>query len=83
MSNERLFLELEEMIKRRTPNGRLGFPEEVANLTSFLVSDDAAHINGAIIVQDGGLSVESMFCLNVFNIIFLIIYIFNRCTAFT
>ncbi|WP_457637926.1 3-oxoacyl-[acyl-carrier-protein] reductase [Oceanithermus sp.] len=37
------------------PAGRFGKPEEVAKLVAFLVSDDAAYINGQTIVIDGGL----------------------------
>jgi glucose 1-dehydrogenase len=38
------------------PSGRLGTPEDVANLVAFLASDEAAYINGATILVDGGLS---------------------------
>ncbi|HEU4974412.1 MAG TPA: SDR family oxidoreductase [Baekduia sp.] len=37
------------------PAGRIGQPEEVAAAVSFLVSDDAAYINGATLAVDGGL----------------------------
>lgn len=37
------------------PLGRLGTPEDVAGLVAFLVSDDAAYVNGATFVVDGGL----------------------------
>lgn len=37
-----------------SPMGRMGQPEEVANLVSFLCSDKAAWINGSCIVIDGG-----------------------------
>jgi NAD(P)-dependent dehydrogenase (short-subunit alcohol dehydrogenase family) len=40
----------------QTPSGRVGEPEEVARLAAFLASDDAAFINGANIVIDGGIS---------------------------
>jgi len=43
-------------IKRRTPLGRLGQPEEVAALCHFLVSDEAAYITGQNIAVDGGLT---------------------------
>ncbi len=37
------------------PLGRLGNPEEVADLISFLASDKASYITGAVIPVDGGL----------------------------
>ncbi|MCS5527328.1 MAG: SDR family oxidoreductase [Candidatus Poseidoniales archaeon] len=37
------------------PMGRLGSPEEVANVISFLLSDDASYITGAILHVNGGL----------------------------
>lgn len=40
------------------PLGRLGTPEEVAAVVSFLCSDEASLVNGATIVVDGGESVE-------------------------
>jgi len=36
------------------PVGRIGTPEEVAGVVSFLASDDAAFITGADLVVDGG-----------------------------
>lgn len=39
----------------RVPLGRLGKPEEVAATIAFLASPDAAYVNGAVIVIDGGL----------------------------
>jgi 3-oxoacyl-[acyl-carrier protein] reductase len=36
------------------PLGRLGCPEDIAGAASFLVSDDAAFITGAILFVDGG-----------------------------
>lgn len=41
-------------IVRRIPLGRLGNPEDTAALTTFLASDRAAFINGAVIPVDGG-----------------------------
>ena len=40
---------------RNIPLGRMGKPEEVAALASFLASDDAAYITGSTYVIDGGL----------------------------
>jgi NAD(P)-dependent dehydrogenase (short-subunit alcohol dehydrogenase family) len=37
------------------PAARVGTPEEVAAAVAFLVSDDAAYINGATLAVDGGL----------------------------
>ncbi len=38
----------------RYPIGRIGDPGDIASLTSFLCSDEASWINGAIIKADGG-----------------------------
>ena len=39
----------------KTPLGRLGLPEEVANVYLFLASDEAAFVNGTTISVDGGI----------------------------
>lgn len=41
-------------MERRTPLGRLGTPEDVANAASFLLSEQASFITAAEIVVDGG-----------------------------
>ncbi len=48
------FPEAVRSIVKQIPAGRIGRPEEVAALVSFLVSDNAAYINGATIPIDGG-----------------------------
>jgi len=40
----------------RQPMGRIGRPEEVASLVTYLVSDESAFTTGAVHVIDGGLS---------------------------
>ena len=40
----------------RTPLGRVGQPQDVANAVLFLASDEAAHISGANIPVDGGVA---------------------------
>jgi len=46
---------LSDMAKK-VPSGRLGKPEEVANVFAFLASDEASYINGAVISVDGGMT---------------------------
>lgn len=47
-------------IADKTPAGRLGKPEDVANLVTFLASDDAGFITGAEYNVDGGLFVHPL-----------------------
>jgi 3-oxoacyl-[acyl-carrier protein] reductase len=44
-----------EMLKDKTPLGRLGDPEDIADAYLFLSSDEAKYINGAVLSVDGGL----------------------------
>lgn len=43
----------EELVKK-IPIGKCGTPEDIANLTYFLSSDDSSYIHGQIILADGG-----------------------------
>jgi len=51
-------LKVTEMVQKLSAaHGKIGQPEEIANLALFLASDEASFINGAIIVADGGWTV--------------------------
>lgn len=43
-----------EAVRRRTPIGRLGTAEDVANLALFLTSDVSRNITGQVVLSDGG-----------------------------
>lgn len=43
-----------DAVTRKTPSARVVPPAEVAGLFDFLASDDAASVNGQVIVVDGG-----------------------------
>ena len=44
-----------DLMVAKTPLGRMGQPEEVANAYAFLASDAAGFISGAVLSVDGGL----------------------------
>jgi len=52
---ENLPPEVTEMVKKFTPLGRFGKPEEVASLVFFLASKEANFITGTVVNIDGGL----------------------------
>jgi NAD(P)-dependent dehydrogenase (short-subunit alcohol dehydrogenase family) len=56
-SAERLFPTeaIRDEIAKRVPLRRIGSEAEVATAAAYLLSDDAAYVNGAVLVADGGL----------------------------
>ena len=48
----------ERFLKLRTPLRRYGLPEEIAKVALFLASDESSYVNGAIIVADGGITIN-------------------------
>jgi 3-oxoacyl-[acyl-carrier protein] reductase len=46
---------LKDEITARTPLGRFGTTEEIANAVAFLASDEAGYITGQVLAVDGGL----------------------------
>jgi len=45
-----------EAVKKLIPLGRLGTPEDVADIVAFLVSDNARYVTGQVLSVDGGLT---------------------------
>ncbi len=48
----------ERFLKLRTPLRRYGTPQEIAKIALFLASDESSYLNGAIVVADGGITVN-------------------------
>ena len=48
---------VEGMVKR-IPLGRMGTPEVVADFVTFLCSERASYITGAVILMDGGITIN-------------------------
>ena len=51
-------VQIEEEMRLLHPLGRVGLPKEVAAVVAYLLSDDAAFVNGATVPVDGGRSVR-------------------------
>lgn len=51
------FLDIDPII-RRTPEGRLAEPSEIAEILSFLLSTASSYITGSVVIADGGMTVQ-------------------------
>lgn len=49
--------EMRQALERREPSGKAASPAAIANAVSFLASEQAANINGQVLLVDGGKSV--------------------------
>jgi len=47
--------ELQDEIRKRTPLGKFGSVDDIANAVAFLASDEAGYITGQVLAVDGGL----------------------------
>jgi 3-oxoacyl-[acyl-carrier protein] reductase len=46
-------------LESQVPLGRLGTPDDIANIVMFLTSPDASFITGQVVTVDGGLSTRA------------------------
>jgi NAD(P)-dependent dehydrogenase (short-subunit alcohol dehydrogenase family) len=59
MNRAKLTPERRAAIERSAPLGRVGLPEEIAQVTSFLLSAESSYISGDLIAVDGGAATPS------------------------
>jgi 3-oxoacyl-[acyl-carrier protein] reductase len=52
--------DVRERVRSRTPMGRYGTPEEVADVIAFLCSEDARFVTGHDLRVDGGLTAAAI-----------------------
>jgi NAD(P)-dependent dehydrogenase (short-subunit alcohol dehydrogenase family) len=49
-------LDIDGWLRDLVPLGRIGRPEEIANVCLFLASDEARYVTAALLVVDGGMT---------------------------
>ncbi len=59
-----------ERFEKDTPVGRIGEPEDIADVVVFLCSDLARFVNGQNIVADGGLTLHGSGVDGIFDLVF-------------
>jgi glucose 1-dehydrogenase len=55
--------DLFQKVLKQIPVGRIGNPEEVANVVDFLASDKASYVTGTTFYVDGGMTLYPIFAL--------------------
>ncbi|HEX3795451.1 MAG TPA: SDR family oxidoreductase [Acidimicrobiales bacterium] len=65
-----VFPDQEERFARTTPAGRVGTPEDIADVVVFLCSDLARFVTGQNIVVDGGLTLHGSGVDGIFDLVF-------------
>jgi len=59
MNRAKLTAERRAAIERSAPLGRVGDPDEIASVASFLLSADSSYVSGDLIAVDGGVAAPS------------------------
>lgn len=54
------YVDYSDQVGRLFPLGRSGYPKDIANVTSFLVSEDAKYITGITVKVEAGMSLPGM-----------------------